>query len=380
MKQLKAPFYCAALRMKAGELTGVQALAVDVADCLLPRFIVPPQSERDETQQLFIVDRVPDFSRALARHWYGRDALIDLTHVLDECGREAMRDWLPPMFIRARRAGGRPVPTAMLADIGALEAPAFELAIDRDNALHFAICVPSGEMIGPEFVTDLIAAMARLKLTPQTCAVIAEFSDADFSDPHMVAPIITGAMEALQDLGSWRHIIFQGTNFPDKNPAEPDGREVWPRNEWQAWKEAVRFDPATAIHLMFGDYAADCAKVEFGSGGGRAIPHYRYATPDAWIVERGARTGTDNENMQKVCQRIVATSSFAGAGFSSADEFIWRTAQGGSPGNSTIWRQVNTTHHITRAVTDIAKVRGIEILEKAIDTEVRQFSFLAPVA
>jgi hypothetical protein len=28
-----------------------------------------------------------------------------------------------------------------------------------------------------------------------------------------------------------------------------------------------------------------------------------------------------------------------------------------------MWRQVNTTHHITRVVTDVAKVRGIAIAE-----------------
>jgi len=36
------PIYCPALRMKSGELEGVRQLASDVANCVLPRFIVPP--------------------------------------------------------------------------------------------------------------------------------------------------------------------------------------------------------------------------------------------------------------------------------------------------------------------------------------------------
>jgi hypothetical protein len=377
MEQHEAPFYCAALRMKAGELAGVQALAGDVADYVLPRFIVPPQSERDETQpQLFIVDHVPDFSKTLARHWHGRNALVDLTYLIDECGRERMADWLPQLFARARRAGGIPIPAAMLTDLGPVEAPAFALAIDHSSLLRFAICVPFGDMVGPEFVAELCACMTRLKLAPENCAIIADFTDADFSDPRLVAPIVTGTLENLQSLGAWRHIIFQGTNFPDKNPAEPGGSDIWPRHEWNAWKEAVHFDPDTARYFMFGDFAAECSKIEFGGAGGRAIPHYRYATPDAWIVERGAKTGTHRDNMQKVCQRIVASGSFAGGGFSAADEFILRTAEGGSPGNSTNWRQVNTTHHITRVVADIAGVRGIAIREKAVEAVGVQFSLL----
>ncbi|MES3047149.1 beta family protein [Sphingomonas faeni] len=369
--------YCSALRMKTGELTGVLALATDVADCLLPRFIVPPQSERDDKQPLlFVVDRVPDFSKALSRHWRGRDALIDLTYLIDECGRDRIAEWLPSSFKRARQAGGRPVPMATLADLGASEVTAFASAIDHTEDLRFAISVPFDEMEGPEFRVALSAALNRLGITPTCCAVIADFSGAEFSDPRVVAPIITGALETFQEFGPWRHTIFQGSHFPSTNPAEPDGREVWPRHEWQAWKGAVHLDPATAVHLMFGDYAADCSKIAFGGGGGRAIPHYRYATEDAWVVERGARTGSDKDNMRRVCQRIVQGGNFAGAGFSAADEFILRTSQGGAPGNSTNWRQINTTHHITRVIADIAKVRGIAITEKRVDADDRQTSLV----
>ena len=377
MKEPNKPIYCSALRMKAGELTGVLALAPDVANCLLPRFIVPPQSERDDTQpQLFMLDHVPDFSKALSRHWHGRDALIDVTYLIDECGRERVAEWLPNSFARARYAGGRPVPMALLADLGPLEGRAFAAAVDRSTALRFAICVPFDRMDEPEFRTELATALGRLRLSPEFCAIVADFSEAEFSDPRLVAPVITGALETLQELGSWRHVIFQGSNFPDKNPAEPGNSQVWPRHEWHAWKEAVRFDPETATSLMFGDYAADCAKIVFGGGGARAIPHYRYATEDAWIVERGAKTGTDKENMRRVCERIVHGGSFAGAGFSSAAQFLLRTSLGGTPGNSTNWRQVNTTHHITRAVADIAKVRGLTIRQKVVDTIERQLSLL----
>ena len=36
--------------MKAGELEGVRQLAPDVANAVLPRFIVPPKKERTEAE------------------------------------------------------------------------------------------------------------------------------------------------------------------------------------------------------------------------------------------------------------------------------------------------------------------------------------------
>ena len=377
MNRSLKPLYCAALRMKSGELGGVLDLADDVAACLLPRFVVPPQGERDEKQpELLIVNNDPDISGALARHWPDRDALIDLTYLIDECGRARIADWLPQLFRRARRARARAIPLALLSDLGPTEAPAFKSAIDHDSTLKFAISVPSGEMVGPEFATALTIAIAQLGVTHRECAIIADFHDADFSVPQLVAPIITGALQTLQDFGPWQHIIFQGTNYPEKNPADHGGSEIWPRNEWNAWREAVKFDPDTASFMMFGDYAADCAKMEFSGSGGAAIPHYRYTTEDAWLVERGAKTGSHQANMRDVCTRIVGSGHFAGAGFSVADDFIFRTSRGEGPGNATTWRRVNTTHHITRVVTDIAKVRDVEIVKKIVEEPREQLSLL----
>lgn len=67
--------------------------------------------------------------------------------------------------------------------------------------------------------------------------------------------------------------------------------------------------------------------------------------------------------MKKVFERIVASGSFAGPTFSTADAYIFDVARNNasSAGNATTWRQLNTTHHITQVVADIAKVRKIRI-------------------
>lgn len=367
MIQSEKVLYCPALRMKEGELNGLRELALDVAVHVIPRFIVPPLGERDEKQfGLFAPGKAPDIGGILAKFWSGRRAFIDLSYLLDEAGRADAVSWLPDIFGRARSVKLRAIPMAMLSDIGALEISAFKAAVFIGDKLKFAICVASGDLVRADFGLDLKSALASLGLEASDCAVIADFSDADLSDPAPVALVIRGALEQLQMLGNWQHIIFQGTYYPESNPAEPGQRVLCPRNEWLAWNQAVNFDPTTADHLIFGDYAADSSKMIFGSKGGRPIPHYRYTTSTSWLIERGKASGDYLEVIKDVCDRVVNSGHFSGPLFSQADRLIYRTAHGlEGPGNATTWRQINTTHHITRVVTDVALVRGISIREIA---------------
>ena len=183
-----------------------------------------------------------------------------------------------------------------------------------------------------------------------------------------------GAFETLQELGLWQQIIFQGSNYPSTNPAVQSGVEIWPRNEWLAWRLAVRFDPTTAEHMIFGDYAADCSKISFAKSGGRPIPHLRYTTGENWRIQRG---GSGRDCMHPVYKEIVNSDDFAGGGFSDADGYIARAADSltAPHGNAATWRQLNTTHHITQVITDIARVRAFEVKRSPIEATVQDSLF-----
>jgi hypothetical protein len=360
--------------MKAGELEGLRQLAPDVADSVLPRFIVPPKKERSGSEPLLIeMAEMPDISVALSTHWRDRPALIDVAYIIDEYGRDRLATWLPNMFKRAWAANVIAIPVAQLSDLGDAELNAFKAAIPEKSPLKFAICVTSDELVGAELRGTILSILASLNLNASDCAVLADFAGAELSDPMIAAPIIGGALETLQEVGPWRHIIFQGTHYPEVNPAKDGTVEIWPRNEWRAWREAVRFDPSTAEYMIFGDYAADCAKMTFGGGGAQAIRHLRYATADCWLIQRAVKEGKDAQRMHGVFKAIVDSGVFAGDGFSSADGFIANGAKNptAGPGNSTTWRQLNTTHHITQVVSDIAKVRGISIKKAPASEEVQ---------
>lgn len=376
MKQ--ALYYCPALRMKGGELIGLRDLASDVADRVLPRLIVPPPADRDNDlqAQLFATESFPDISASLSGHWR-RPVLVDAAYLLDEFGRDRMGIWLPKMFEKARRSDSRPIPLVSIDDLVVGDLAAYRSSVDSGADLKFGIVMSSGQVTDAELVKRALGSLAAMGLQADDCLIISDFHDSDFSSPDVVAPIIGEVLQTLQAAGRWQQIAFQGTNFPDHNPADADSYSMVPRNEWIAWCRAVAFDRDTAQHMIFGDYAADCSKMNFGASGGAAIRHYRYATPNAWLVQRGAAEGSHMRAMRAVCEAIVASGSFAGQDFSVADEHIYDMARGmGRCGAAREWRATNTAHHITRVVVDIGQIRGAPIGRKQIHATPEQMSLL----
>jgi hypothetical protein len=373
-------WYDPALRMKAGELEGLGGLAPDIADRTLPRMIVPPPEERDENLQaaLFEIEAQPEIGKTLAAVWPRRDVLIDPTFLLDEFERSRSGMWLPKMIESAWKRDVQAIPLAQADDFLADDVEAFKAAASHPGAIKLGILIPSDDLTDVEVLNLVIDKLSGIGLDPKNCLITADFSEADFTQPDFVAEVIEGVLDTLKESALWKQVVFQGTNYPEKNPALPGGYYQIPRNEWIAWRRAVKFDPQTAEEMIFGDYAADCAKMKFGGKGGRAIRHYRYATSDAWYIQRGQDTGTHDENMRAVCMGIVASGLFAGREFSSADDQIYLNSRGlTGPGNAKNWRAVNTTHHITRVVTDIGAVRGVTFAKKVVSEPGEQIDMFA---
>lgn len=366
MLNRKKVIYVPALRMKMGELEGLRSLRGDVADCIAPLLIVPPAKERNcgNQESLFVAGKdIPDVAGVLVKYWAHREVFVDPLALFKEYGADTAVNWLPTLYSRARNLGVRAIPVTSLNTLEQMGSIAFKGSMLPRGELKFGLRIQSGEMTDPTLENRVAAVLASMGVMASECTVFADFSDADLSEPSHVAPIIRAALEQLQALGQWQLVVFLGTHYPEKNPAKPGQTITQPRNEWHAWSEAVKFDPSTALHMVFGDFAADSSKIEFGGKGGRPIPHSRYTTASNWLVVRGDDTGSTHEVMKNVFERVVDSGEFSGSTFSEADAYIFDVARNNAPsaGNATIWRQVNTTHHITRVVADIAKVRKIPI-------------------
>lgn len=358
--------YVPSLRMKLGELEGLRALREDVAGCILPLLIVPPLKDRDSDSQEALFppgQAIPDVGGILCKYWPRRPTFVDPRALFNEHGLEKADTWLPELFSRVRNLDVLAIPTASLASLEEFGVSAFRNSTSESYKLKFGLRIQSGDMTDPNLIDRVQLVLFDMGLKPSECAVFADFTDADLSNHLLVAPIIRSALEQLQTFAQWQLVVFQGTHYPEKNPAEVGQTITYPRNEWRAWREAVRFDPSTAHHMIFGDFAADSAKLVFGGEGGRPIPHCRYAIDSDWLVIRGTDIGTTYEVMKDVFERVLNSGKFSGPSFSEADWYIDNVARNNtlSAGNASTWRQINTTHHITRVVADIAKVRGIPI-------------------
>jgi hypothetical protein len=373
----RTPLYVPALRMKTGELRGLLHLAEDVKECALPRLIVPPLPERDDELQAVLMDTesVPGAGNVLAKYWAGGRALLDVRYLFHDFGEAEAGKWLPKAFELARRARITAVPVASVTDLNGARTQPFKDAL-ADGALRLALCIQAEDLVDPAAGDHIKLALERVGVAPERTAAIVDFTQADFSQPELAADVIEAALHDLEEIARWPAIVFQGTSYPDVNPAAHGSEHLVPRNEWAAWAQAVQFGKDTDDHLVFGDYAADCARMTFSKSGGRAIRHYRYTTPSHWFVVRGA-DGEDAAVMRQVSQRIVVSPHFAGRSFSAADDFIFQSAHGiGGSGNSTTWRQINTTHHITRVVRDIGAVKGRQFADRRIapaPTQVEMF-------
>jgi hypothetical protein len=372
---MTAPIYVPALRLKQGEYRGLQRLSPDIAEKILPRLVIPPPKERDpeKGRPLTKDEIVYETGRRIAAHWPLRDALLDVRFLFKELGEIESAEWLPRIFDVAREAGARPIPMAALSDTVAPRIVGMRQTLASGGATKIGIRVEYTE-IDEDLPAKIAALMGALGVSPNECTVLADFADADFSNPEAVADIAQRALEDLQGIGRWRQVVFQGTNYPSVNPAKPNCNEVVPRNEWLAWKTAIKLDGKSPDHLIFGDYGADCAEFKFSKkSGGIPIRHYRYATLESWLVVRGVSAGATDVVMRDVCQRILASGQFSGREFSSADDYIFRTAKGwGGPGNGSTWREINTAHHITRVVRDIGTIKGMSFADAKVSNPVDQ--------
>lgn len=201
--------------------------------------------------------------------------------------------------------------------------------------------------------------MSVIETISSEVIVIVDFSNFDLSQVESVAAYLINGVHELQNLGTLARIIFEGSNFPTKNPAEPDGATRVSRAEWDIWRIACERERALLDISTFGDFGADNGWIRGGGGGRGVIPHFRYATANDWLVSRG---NVEFKSIRNVAKHILDSGSFMGERFSSGDEFIFDCAAGmGSTGNATDWRRVNMNHHMTLATNQAATYRGISI-------------------
>lgn len=353
------PYY-PGLRLKQGEIFAASKLPPEFQAHVEPFFVVPPPKEYDhELGHIPTVQEIAYITgERIGKYWPMKRAYLDTQYIAEDLGENGLRT----LFRRAQDRNPSIVPVAKIGD---LHKPLFR-DIQCGNDVKLAITV-GYEEIDPVALTEGLKAVG---LSAEDCLLFINFTGAPL-DPEISVGSISAIFDLCSELGHWKRIVFQGSNFPSKNPAK-HGQDVFvQRNEWAVFHAALKESGIPPDQLGYGDFAADCGEMNFPrkNGGARAIRHLRYTTKTHTLVVRAQQEGTDSILMRNVCQRILSSGHFAGQAFSSADDKIFRIANGlDGPGNASMWREWNTSHHITRVVRDLGAMAGIKFSDTPVTT------------
>jgi hypothetical protein len=360
------PYY-PGLRFKQGEYFALGKLPRDMRRHIEPRFIVPPPKDFDPE-----LERVPTLGEIahltgdrIGKHWPLHRAFLDTRFIAADLGDDGLRT----LYRLAQGRNSNIVPVATIKD---LRNPLFR-QIQCRQIPKLGIVV-GYEEADPEALSQGLAAAG---ITASDCVLFIDFTGAPL-EPEIAAGSIAGIFDMLYEVGPWHRMVFQGSNFPAKNTADPGKTKLIPRDEWAVFHAAINECGVPPDQLGYGDFAADAAEMSFQrrKGGGRAIRHLRYTTKTHTVIVRGVKEGTDANVMRDVCQRILASEHYAGQSFSEADDRIFRVAKGmDGPGTASMWREWNTTHHVTRVIRDLGAMAGLEFADGRVTVEPDQPSF-----
>jgi hypothetical protein len=367
MDGLSYQTYCPVLRLKSGEYAAMRELADDVRSRILPLFVIPPPTERDpELWRLLTAEELASTPGSrIGRHWPLRLCLLDPRFLFGKLGVDESKEWIPRLFRLAIGASANPWIVADLKSIESFIEPALQRVLEMTHG-HFALRLSLDDIEDERIATRIHVLLLRLRIKPLDVLLIIDFEGSDLSNVALVSNILVTSLEKIFDVGLWGQVVWQATSFPESNPA-PDGQMVvLPRGEWQAFKLAWSKSERVRSSLMFGDYGADSSKFVFRNIPVRPFPHFRYSTPNEWLVARGASESTDVTAMRTVAELITKSGRFMGPEFSWGDEYIHELAASrGGPGSSSVWRQVNTVHHLTQVAGDQGALHGYIVARRA---------------
>ncbi len=360
--------YRPALRFKQGEYLAAARIPREIQKHIEPYFIIRPPKERDpEKGGPLTADEIAHLTgERLGKHWPLYRAYLDPQYVLP-----LLRDdGLMRMFQIAQARNPNLVPAVTLSQ---LQNPVWQKLV-RPTAPRLAIHLPFEQLDDVALIEGLRAVGCRAEDTD----VFIDFTGAPF-ELEDIAASVAGQFDALAEIAPWRHIIFQGSAYPVKNPAE-EGKEIAVhRHEWMTFLRAMADCNVAPERLGYSDFGADCGEINFPrKGGGKPIRHARYTGAKTTFVVRGKDTGSHADNMTDVFKRLIESEHFSGQGFSYADRRMWEAAKGISTcGNPSMWREWNMAHHMVRVVRDLGALAGVTFADGPVSKVPAQASLFA---
>ena len=181
-------------------------------------------------------------------HWSGRPCLLDTRFLGAALDASEAPAWLPALFDAVDRKRGRAIPvTDLSAQPGEVEGTARVLTKQRHG---LALRVTLLDLADATLAQLVRKHVARIGADAGETILLLDLSEAGFSDAQAIAGAIAEYAHRLQAISKWRRIIFEGSNFPDKNTAPKNGITRVRRNEWLAWRNTVICAKAYTLAIL----------------------------------------------------------------------------------------------------------------------------------
>jgi hypothetical protein len=354
--------YIPILKAKPSEFKALEHTTENVNNRIVPLFDI---SDPDTSLKGYIkadtpkCDYIDDIVKDIAKFRKNKPVLFDGHGWFDDNYTETHEHVYSYMFRKLSEAGTSPIP---VVGYDRWELPDYKQAlksINNNDACLIRLDSDAFEdAYDPEyFLNRLNDILISLNVSANNSALFLDFADVSKSNILEVTEKASRILELTSNY-NFKYYVIAGCSMPpyiNEAVKKPDSASIILRKEMVAWKAIKSNYPS--LNVIFGDY---------GVRGPNAAPpgtiapemngKLRYTVTNEYLVSRGhSQTKSDKwGQMVQVCDRVVKSGYFIGAGFSWGDEYIYQCSIGEAhAGGAKLWIAVDTNHHMAFVVAEI---------------------------
>ena len=360
--------YVPCIRWKMGEYQAMLRLSIDAKNFITPLIEVPEIGKGPESAFDFenrrpaksIDGHLALFAERVETKWHGRLCFVD-AKLIDPSMRMANGQHpVEFVFDKLRSQGCMVIPVTGL-DRDRQSQEVIRRAVTRDKR-GFCLRLGIEDATKADPRNRVGALLSHIGLPVEKCDLILDLGAPNFEPVDGFAKLMEAIIRELPHLGLWRTFTLIGTSFPQSMAEVKKSPTTIRRSEWLLYKMLIANLQKTKTRLpVFGDYGINYPSVDLVDWRKvKPSAKIKYTADNSWFIVKGSNV-LDNkfEQYRDLCQTVIDSPHYSGAGFSHGDKYIADCARGiGKTGNLTTWCMVGMNHHLKKVVADIASFFG----------------------
>ncbi|MBW3762395.1 hypothetical protein GL264_16530 [Aeromonas jandaei] len=357
------PKYVPIMKAKKGELTAYRNLSAETKAHTVPLFEVAQvpkdnkrYSESAHPVQLYISDVADQIAEVVGK----TSILVDISRWAPNATTENGEHILGAIIDELESKGVDVIP---VIGYERWEDPEYATLLSSISEIKKSFCIrlesyAFEDMIEENHFYDVLNDIIdSLDLDCSKCIVMLDFSDVTAQPITEIQEVSSRAISTLSKY-DFLYVVLAGCSIysviNDMVPKESSTGYVV-RREWMAWK--ILKELPHHSHLVFGDYCITSPQQADGIIAPDANGKIRYTIKDKYYVIRGysKRKLLKGAQMYALCKDLISSPHYRGTNFSWGDMKINSCANEEFKGNPTDWIAIDTSHHITHVVLEVAE-------------------------